>query len=280
MNQLVIFLGYYRGRSSDAHLDAGWIAFWFLMPVVITAISIVIGIFQYYEIHALKFYKYFLDLSDERKKILKEQCSFYQKLSKNDKKLFEGRIHHFLVNKKFISSDFKVTEEMKVLIAATAMQILFGLDAYYLSNFNTIELTTQEPKDAVLEKNKKVRICWESFKSGIDNTTDGYNPGLRILSVAFNIEHQLSKYSAKMFNRHRFKELNQLYKNQAEKYIASGKSKYTEYKQVDRNEYFAVAVEYFFERPEHFYTNQTDMYMTLSKLLRQDPLGNFIYKRR
>ena len=83
-----------------------------------------------------------------------------------------------------------------------------------------------------------------------------------------------------MFNTHRFRELNQLYKNQAEKYIASGKSTYQDYKQVDRNEYFGVAVEYFFERPEHFYANQPEMYMALSRLLRQDPLGNYTYKKR
>jgi Mlc titration factor MtfA (ptsG expression regulator) len=83
-----------------------------------------------------------------------------------------------------------------------------------------------------------------------------------------------------MFNTHRFKELNQLYRNQAEKYIASGKSKYQDYKQVDRNEYFAIAVEYFFERPGHFYANQPEMYIALTKLLRQDSLGIYTFKRK
>lgn len=251
-----------------------------LIVVLITVVAIVIGIFEYYEIHTLKFYKYFSDLSDERKKILGDQFSYYQKLSKNEKKLFKKRLHHFLVNKNFVSKELEITEEMKVLIAATAIQILFGLGPYYLSSFNTIELSSEEPKDDVSEKSKKVTICWPEFKSGIDNNTDGYNPGLKILSRAFNIEQQLNKYSSKMFNKHRLKELNQLYQRQAEKYIASGKSKYQDYKQIDRSEYFAIAVEYFFERPEHFYANQPEMYIALAKLLRQDVLGMYKFQRK
>jgi hypothetical protein len=78
---------------------------------------------------------------------------------------------------------------MKVLISATAIQILFGLDPYYLSSFNTIEITSEESKNVVSEKSKKMIICWPAFKAGIDNNTDGYNPGLKVLSIAFNLEN-------------------------------------------------------------------------------------------
>ncbi|WP_299254004.1 zinc-dependent peptidase [uncultured Cytophaga sp.] len=277
MSHLYVFL--YR-HSGKVDIDTNWFVFWFFLPIVIFGISIIVGVCRYYEIHLLKFYKYFLALSDSRKKILNDLFLYYHKLSTSEKKIFEKRMHHFLINKNFVSNDVEVTEEMKVLISAMATQILFGLEPYYLSNYNTIEITTEEPKNSVIEKSKRVIICWPSFKAGVDVATDGYNPGLKILSVAFNLEHQLNKYSYKMFNTHRFRELNQLYKNQAEKYIASGKSTYQDYKQVDRNEYFGVAVEYFFERPEHFYANQPEMYMALSRLLRQDPLGNYTYKKR
>ena len=159
------------------------------------------------------------------------------------------------------------------------MQILFGLEPYYLSHFQTICITMKENIEAPSSKSNNIFISWPAFEAGLHSSADGYNPGLKILAIAFNLEHQLVRYSARMFNKKRIKELNQLYKKQAEKYIASGKSKYDDYKQVDRNEYFAVAVEYFFERPKHFYENQPEMYMALSRLLRQDPLGNFLYKK-
>ncbi|MBC7451605.1 MAG: zinc-dependent peptidase [Cytophagales bacterium] len=100
------------------------------------------------------------------------------------------------------------------------------------------------------------------------------------MAMALSLEHQLNKLSKNMFNNTTHKAFHKLYKEQAEKFILSGKSRYNDYKEVDRNEYFAVAIEYFFERPQHFYSNQPQMYMALSKLLRQDPLGNYTYKRK
>lgn len=255
------------------------VLFLFLFPILITVVLIIEGTLKYYEIHIFKFYKYLALLSDERIEILNTSFPSYGKLKEDEKILFNKRVHHFLINKKFDSNDIEVTEEMKVLIAATAMQILFGVEPYYLSHFQTIYITTKENTEAPSSKENYIYISWPAFEAGLHSSVDGYNPGLKTLAIAFNLEHQLVKYSANMFSKQRVKELNQLYKRQAEKYIASGKSKYNDYKQVDRNEYFAVAVEYFFERPEHFYANQPEMYMALSKLLRQDPLGNFTYKR-
>jgi MtfA peptidase len=278
MVYLILFTA--RDAARTGEIGSAMVAFWFFLPIIITILAILLGICRYYEIHIFKFYKYFLHLSNEQKNILERQFVYYSKLTSSDKVLFENRVHHFIVNKDFVSRELEVTEEMKVMIAATAIQILFGLDPYYLSSFDTIEITVEDSKTRVSEKNKSVVICWPAFKDGVSDVRDGYNPGLKTLSLAFNLEFQLSKYSAKMFNRHRFKELNVLYRSQAEKYIASGKSKYSDYKQVDRNEYFAVAVEYFFERPEHFYANQPQMYHALAKLLRQDTLGLFDFKRK
>ena len=107
---------------------------------------------------------------------------------------------------------------------------------------------------------------------------DGYNPGLKIMAMALSLEYQFSQTG--IFNRQAFNTFDRLYKEQAEKYIQTGKSKYSDYNQVDRDLYFAIAVEYFFERPEHFHTNQPAMYLALSKLLRQDPLGMYRYKKK
>jgi Mlc titration factor MtfA (ptsG expression regulator) len=276
----LISLGYGKG---DYKNGAGLLLFFFYILVGIvlaTVLAIVAGIFEYYEIHVFKFYKYFGRLSESKIKILTESFPYYNKLKDDEKIIFNKRIHHFLINKKFVSNDVEVTEEMKVLIAATAMQILFGLEPYYLSHFHNIHITLKENIETLSSKSRDVYISWPSFEKGLHSVTDGYNPGLKILATALNLEQQLNKNSVRMFHAKKHKELNRLYKTQAEKYIASGKSKYNDYKQVDRKEYFAVAVEYFFERPEHFYTNEPEMYMALSKLLRQDPLGNFIYKRQ
>ena len=69
MSHLYVFL--YR-HSGKVDIDTNWFVFWFFLPIVIFGISIIVGVCRYYEIHLLKFYKYFLALSDSRKKILND----------------------------------------------------------------------------------------------------------------------------------------------------------------------------------------------------------------
>lgn len=275
---LHIFLQQYPGATPDQKTSP-W---WFFGTVIVILSAIIINQCIIYEIHVSKIFSYLLPLSNPRRAILEERFYYYSRLKHQDQRAFRRRVHHFLVNKKFTSEDsIEVTEEMKVMIAATATLIMFHLEAYYLSHFDAIHISNNEIESLQhMHKAKEVEIPWDDFRAGFDSFHDGYNPGLKILAMAFTLEHQLNNLSSKMFRFNRYHDLMQLYKSEAEKYIASGKSTYKEYSEVDRNEYFAVAVEYFFERPQHFYANQPAMYTALAKVIRQDPLGMYNYKRK
>jgi len=232
------------------------------------------------EYHVWKYltFQYFVPLNDDRRHVLDAQFPYYTKMNEKDKEEFRNRVQHFITNKRFESADnITITEEMKVLIAATAIQILFKRKAYYLSKFDTILVSKNFPVQLNnLHSKREIQISWDEFEQGYKSITDGYNPGIKIMAMALDLEHQFGENS--MFSETTYKEFNRLYKQEAEKYILSGKSKYDNYNKVDRSEYFAVAVEYFFERPEHFHANQPAMYLALSKLLRQDALGIYTYK--
>ncbi len=260
-------------------VDGYWGVFWFALPFVIVVSAIVIGLINRYEIVVIKMHKYFLPLSAERVAVLDTSFPYYWKLSPRNKRRFRNRVHHFLINKKIESEEYEVTEEMNVLIAATAIQIMFGLEAYYLSYFGNIILVSKQIENVITTKHSPIYISWKNFDVGHSFIADGYNPGLRILAIAFKLEQALNNLSKHMFMSNRHFELNQLYKREAERYISSGKASYEDYSDVDRTEYFGVAVEYFFERPIHFYATQPGMYVALSRLLQQDPLGNIKYKR-
>lgn len=225
-------------------------------------------------------FRYFVPLNDERRRTLDTQFPYYIKMNEKDKEEFRNRVQHFITNKQFESVDnIVITEEMQVMIAATAVQILFKRKAYYFSKFDTIliskDFSVQLDR---LRTNRSIQISWDEFKQGYKSIIDGYNPGIKIMAMALDLEHQLGNNA--LFSESTYKEFNRLYKQEAEKYILSGKSKYDSYNKVDRSEYFAIAVEYFFERPEHFQANQPAMYLALSKLLRQDPLGMYTYKAK
>jgi len=250
-----------------------------IMPLIIL---VVLSLYYYCKIHEyrlFKFYLYFKSLNNKRQHLLEDKFLYYKGLDQNARSEFRKRVHHFLINKRFISTDsIQVSEEMKVMIAGTSVQILFGRESYYLSCFDKINIVSSDVTNLnAFRKTKQIEICWTTFEAGYASMDDGYNPGLKIMAMALSLEYQFSQTG--IFNRQTFKTFDKLYKEQAEKYIQSGKSKYKEYNQVDRDQYFAIAVEYFFERPEHFHANQPAMYLALSKLLGQDPLGMYKYKK-
>ncbi len=277
-----ILLRYYGSytHSHDPHHYPAYV--WYIslfLPFIALAVICLYYYCKAYEYKILKLFLYNKPLSEERQQILKDKFFYYKSLSQNDRREFRRRVQHFIINKRFVSADeIEVTEEMKVMIAATSIQILFGRESYYLSHFDTIKINATAPVNLNgFRKKKQIEINWDAFAAGYVSMVDGYNPGLKIMAMALSLEYQFSKTG--IFNRQTFNAFNNLYKKQAEKYIQSGKSKYQHYNQIDRDEYFAIAVEYFFERPEHFNANQPEMYLALSKLLRQDPLGIYRYKK-
>jgi Mlc titration factor MtfA (ptsG expression regulator) len=277
-----VFLFYFSVTYSSKHnffVNFFAFSFVFCIPITITIWAYTSYYLRINQYHLFKLFRYSKPLSIERTVILERKFLYYQKLSSEDKIIFKNQVNHFLINKKIVSdNNIIITDEMEVLIAATAIQILFGRDAYYLSKFSKIRIIdSDEVKVKNIKLSNELIIPWKAFSHGYESMIDGYNPGIKILAMAMNLEYRLGK--VEIFNSSSHAAFTKLYKIQAEKYIASGKSSYKSYNEVNRNEYFGVAVEYFFERPEHFYANQSEMYMALSKLLRQDPLGNFIYKR-
>ncbi|MBC7451604.1 MAG: zinc-dependent peptidase [Cytophagales bacterium] len=145
MNISVIFLASYFDQFTHGEITAGTVTLaLFIAPFVWFSISYFYYYFKAQQIHLSKFFQYKKPLDVERVQLLKKYIPYYTTLSSENKKVFEKRMHHFLLNKTFTSDNsIEITEDMKVMIAATAMQILFGLEAYYLSNFKNIHIVSE-----------------------------------------------------------------------------------------------------------------------------------------
>src|SRR5688572_28362492 len=80
-----------------------------------------------------------LPVPEEYKRILLKYFVYYQNLSAENKAVFERKVTQFIYGKQFIPRNIdEVTVEAKVLIAASAVQLTFGLPNIYLSYFNKI----------------------------------------------------------------------------------------------------------------------------------------------
>lgn len=227
----------------------------------------------------LIFFRYVKPLSSKRRKIL-QKFSYYRCLPLTKKHEFEKRVQRFISLKEFIPMEMdEVTQEMKVLIAASAVQLTFGLPEVQLAGFDTIYVYPRKYFSKINqtyhtgEVNPKghIVISWESFKEGYQNPSDAYNLGLHEMAHALSLESLSSDYEMNIFDKQAYQHWKRLAKKEFEKIRKGGKSYFRRYAFHSRAEFFPVAIEYFFERPEEFKRERPELYEALSKLLRQDP---------
>ncbi len=173
-----------------------------------------------------------------------------------------------------------VTREMKVLISASAIQLTFGFPKIRLSYFRNILVfpdvyfspsNMAHHKGEVNPKFKAVVLSWKHFVEGYLHE-DGRNLGLHEMAHALRLENKIMNEEYNFLDSAILKDW-ELRANHTMKEIDEGReSFFREYGAANREEFFAVAVENFFERPSEFSKKHLLTYKTLSQLLKQDPL--------
>lgn len=213
---------------------------------------------------------------------LLQEIPYYKALTAEHKLKFRNRVITFLVNKEIIGKEgFLVTEKMKIQIAATAIQLTFGLDHYILPHFPTIWIFQGEfgypgkgvrMKGATTESGK-LYLSWKDFSQGWLITDDGYNLGLHEFAHAVNIEYTQGVNENEQFDR-----VFPLWYDEGMNILQEmkeGRSAFLrKYAMTNPHEFFAVSVERFFETPREFKQKLPKAYYYLSALLQQDPAAN------
>ncbi|WP_246535408.1 zinc-dependent peptidase [Litoribacter ruber] len=227
-------------------------------------------------------------LSREETKILEEYFPYYQQLPEGFQKEFRQRLALFICNKCFYArGDLRgVTLEMKVLISATAVKLLFGFPKHILlRHFDKIliypdrYLSTQTNKYHNGEVNPRygvIVISWKSFMKGFALPNDGVNLGIHEFAHALKIENQI-KYNGEhsFLDKVWWKRYIELAAEEIQKVKEGGNSFFRLQASENIHEFFAVSVEAFFEKASEFKIYNPDLYESLVNLLHQDPIVLF-----
>jgi MtfA peptidase len=241
---------------------------------------VVTGLVFYGYSHIFYFlFKYLKPLSIPRRNIL-QKFHYYKKLSFKQKAVFEKRVQRFISLKEFIPREMdEVTQEMRVLIAASAVQLTFGLPEIQLADFDKIYVYPKKYFSSVNrqyhtgEVNPRgyIAISWEAFEEGYKIPNDGYNLGLHEMAHALSLENRSSDYEENIFDKEAYKNWKKI-ADQEYMSIKNGEKSYLrKYAFSDRDEFFPVCIEYFFEKADEFKKERPDLYHALSKLLNQNP---------
>lgn len=215
------------------------------------------------------------------RELLQNYFRYYQGLSAENKVTFERRVCRFMYSKQFIPRGMKeIPVEVKVFVAATAVQITFGLPHVSLTHFNKILIYPDDYYSTITQRYHKgevnpafgiIVLSMKNFVTGFLYGEDGMNLGLHEMAHALRIENIVRQEYA-FFDQPLLERFDRISDRLCADGIGGEGSVFRPYACTNHHEFFSVAVENFFERPIQFKMELGELYGIMVRLLNQDPI--------
>ncbi|MDP2175089.1 MAG: zinc-dependent peptidase [Bacteroidota bacterium] len=214
--------------------------------------------------------------------VLIHEFPYFKHLNNFNQKKFIYRTIYFVNDKEWRGFyDFVIEKRHKILIAATAIQLTFGLEDFKFNHLIRILVAPRQFYSRLFERDVKgltmafaVYFSWYDFEDGIKNETDSINLGLHEFAHSFDILHRLNanKPGFVTFDEADWQHISEIvFQRMHDEH--DYESFLREYAKVNKNEFFAVLIETFFERPELVQNNEPKLYHVLCNILNQNPLN-------
>lgn len=234
-------------------------------------------------------------LSDRERAIITAGVPMIRRLPPKFRDRLEGKVNLFLNQVRYFGCDgLDVTEEMELSIAAQACLLVVNSDLWY-DNLTTILIypsafksRQQRHSGYVVTEKEVVRtgeswdrgpviLSWAHSKQGAMNDHDGQNV------VLHEFAHQIDDLSGRtngvpiLGKGQSFAEWERVFLTAFDAHVqaveAGRRTVIDPYGAEGHEEFFAVSVEVFFERPKALKAEAPDVYEQLSKLFRLDPIS-------
>lgn len=221
-------------------------------------------------------------LTDAQRAIMAKYAIHYQRLDAARKRHFEHIVSTFIQDKDWRGVGMEVQEEMKVMIGACAAQLLRGFPNVVLRHFDRILVhpgsyrsrrTGRRHLGEVRPKAGVIVLSWEDFLHGYAHSRDAHNVGLHEFAHALWFENRIINGEDDFLHPELLARCMEHANGEIAR-IRSGKSRlFRQYAGTNQAEFFAVAVEYYFEQPQAFRSELPELYTVLCGMLHQDPAG-------
>ncbi|QHL85987.1 peptidase [Nibribacter ruber] len=228
----------------------------------------------------------------EWRKVLLDRVGFYHTLSKEeDKHRFEKMIQLFLSEKRITGIEVEVDDTLRVLVAASAIIPIFRFDDWEYRNLGevivfpgSIERYKSADSEAVSEvlgrvnpfqNDHYVTLSKPALERGFNDMADRQNVGIH------EFAHMLDQADGEIDGTPQAYLPEELVKPWQElmyrkiKQIKKGESDINPYGATNEAEFFAVATEYFFEKPGQLAEKHPRLYQMLTQIFQQNPKRRF-----
>lgn len=212
--------------------------------------------------------------------ILGRHSTYYQALSARDKRRFEHLVSELIDEKEWLGQDMVVTQEMKVRISAAMAQVTFGLGDLLLLHFSRIAVHPETYRNQrtgrlhlgdVTPGAGLIVLSWKDFEEGFAHPDDGVNVALHEVAHALWFGNAIPSGEEDFLPAKALERWHTLAAEEAARIQQGQGHLLRRYAATDQAEFFAVAVECYFEQPQAFRDQLPVLYATLCALLKQDP---------
>lgn len=211
---------------------------------------------------------------------LEKNFKYYQQLNDSNQRTFAKRVQKFIKMKSFESrEDLYITIEMETLVAAAAIQITFGFPSIYLEHFDRIILYPDVYHSTITDSYHRgevnsrgvIVLSWRNLVEGYANQSDGRNLGLHEMAHALKLSDSALSVGNGFFDEGPFYKFIGYAREEMHAIANGAQSFFRSYAAANDQEFFAVATENFFERPDEFRNSHPLLFSTMVALLNQDP---------
>ncbi len=222
-------------------------------------------------------YFIFRKLKPAQVTILENEFSFYNLLSKKEKRRFQHRVAAFMKDKNFVARDgITITDRMKVLISAVGCMLSFGRKNF---DYGLIEHILIYPgefystmNDAMHKgefnpKGKALVLSWKDFELGYKIPNDNRNLGIHEFMHAMQLEARKSRDLDSTRFAKQFQNILRRLTHKEVKDKLDETQYFRSYAFTNQYEFMAVLSEYFIESPKEFKTHFPQLYVYTQKLL-------------
>jgi Mlc titration factor MtfA (ptsG expression regulator) len=253
--------------------------------IVLIALCLLIAFFIFYKKPKKK-----ISLPENYQALLSQHVSYYNRLDEKNAIKFEEKIKEFLAHVRIDGIDTNVDDLDKLLVACAAVIPIFGFEKWtYFNLKNVLLYPASFNKDEFLasgyEKNtlgmigngpmQRVMILSKpALRFGFQLPPPKENTGIHeFVHLLDKEDGDVDGLPEVLLNR----KYNSRWIELADKNIETifeGKSDINSYAASNKAEFFAVASEYFFNQPESFKENHTELFEFMCRIFNQNP-GNF-----
>ncbi|CAL2078117.1 MtfA peptidase [Tenacibaculum sp. 190524A05c] len=214
--------------------------------------------------------------------ILEENVLFYQKLNEEDRLHFKKRIQSFLNSVEIVAVDFELEDLDILLVAASAIIPVFGFNNWMYPNLKTViiypDYFNENLEFAAKSENKiigglvgngmfenKMILSRRALHHGFLNKTDKGNTGIHeFVHLLDKLDGNIDGIPKALIDNENLLQWLDVVHDKMEA-INNDDSDIRNYGGTSKEEFFAVACEYFFERPMLLKRKHPKLYQMLQE---------------